>query len=264
MKKDDDIKVNKRSTDKIYFESMFMQRVSDALDFLKGEGREILNELDIDDIDERELKEFGEYAIDRIDDMFDDLSRFRSDFVNSEEIPDVVKESAINAKRALFRDDVYIRRAKKKLDNLESSELVDSYKTNIRVIELCDKAIELNKSNFDAYYLKGVALINLKEYDDAIDVLIDALRINNEDVKPWLAIADANRLNGEFDDAIDVYDRVLTMEEDCHDALKGKAHTYFDLEEYEKCDEFFNKAKNIDFLDDESMEIWKIALEKLN
>lgn len=264
MKKDEeDIKVNKRRTDKVYFESILVQKISDTIDFLKAESRDILDELDIEEIDETEFREFGEDAIDKLDDVFDDMSRFRSDFINSDEIPDFIKESAINAKKALFRDDVYIRRAKKKLDSLESSDLVDSYKTNARVIELCDKAIEVNKSNFDAYYLKGLALINLKEYDEGIDVLIDALRIDNN-VKPWLAIANANRLSKEFDDAIDVYDRVLTMEENSFEAFKGKAHTYFDLEDYEKCDEFFKKASLIDFLDDESKERWNICLEKLD
>ena len=42
----DDIKVNKRSTDKIYFETPFIQSISDGIDFLRGEAKELLNELD--------------------------------------------------------------------------------------------------------------------------------------------------------------------------------------------------------------------------
>ena len=57
---------------------------------------------------------------------------------------------------------------------------------------------------------------------------------------------------------------ILTMEEDSYEALKGKAYAYFDLENYEKSDEFFKKANFIKFLDDESKERWDICLEKLN
>ena len=196
--------------------------------------------------------------------MLDDVSKLKSQIINEEELPEAIREYSKNAKLALNRDETYIRRAKRKLDYVESGELVDSYRTNVRVIELCDKAIEVNKSNFDAYYLKGLALINLKDYENAIDVLIDAIRVDRDSVKPWLAIADANRLNGDFDDAIDVYDRVLTMEEDSYEALKGKAYSYFDLENYKKSDEFFKKANFVKFLDDESKEKWDICLEKLN
>ena len=264
MKKDeDDIEVNKRRTDKLYFESILLQRISDTIDFVKGEGKEILDELDAVEFEEFDLKEFGEYTIDQIDDLLDDVSKIKSEFVNSDEVPEFIKESSKNARMALNRDETYIRRAKRKLDKAGSGELVDSYKANVRVIELCDKAIEVNKSNFDAYYLKGLALTNLKEYDEAIDVLINALHVDNN-AKAWLAIADVNRLTKEFDDAIDVYDKVLTMEEDSFEALKGKACTYFDMENYEKSNEFFKKASSIGFLDEKSKEKWDICLEKLN
>ena len=265
MKKDDDdIKVNKRRTDKVYFESTLLQRISDTVEFLKAESKEVLDVLDEEGIDEFEFKEFTEDTFGQFDDMLDDVSKLKSQIINEEELPEAIREYSKNAKLALNRDETYIRRAKRKLDYVESGELVDSYRTNVRVIELCDKAIDVNKSNFDAYYLKGLALINLKDYENAIDVLIDAIRVDRDSVKPWLAIADANRLNGDFDDAIDVYDRVLTMEEDSYEALKGKAYAYFDLENYEKSDEFFKKANFVKFLDDESKEKWDMCLEKLN
>lgn len=265
MKKDeDDIKVNKRRTDKLYFESIVLQRISDTMDFLKAESKQVAEELDEQGIDEFELKEFANDTIYQLDDILDDVSRLKSQIINQEEVPEFIKESSKNAKIALNRDETYIRRAKRRLDKVESGELVDSYKSNVRVIELCDKTIELDKSNFDAYYLKGLALINLKEYDQGIDMLINALRVNNEDVRPWLAIANANRLNGDYDDAIDVYDRVLTLEENSYEALKGKGYAYFDCEDYEKCDEFFKKANAIKFLDEESKATWDACLEKLN
>ena len=42
----EEIKVNKRRTDKVYFESAFIQSISDKIDFLREESKEILKELD--------------------------------------------------------------------------------------------------------------------------------------------------------------------------------------------------------------------------
>ena len=46
----DDIKVNRRSADKIRFESPLIQSISDGVDFLRDESREILKELDSTEI----------------------------------------------------------------------------------------------------------------------------------------------------------------------------------------------------------------------
>lgn len=88
-------------------------------------------------------------------------------------------------------------------------------------------------------------MINLEEYDDGIEEFINALSLK-DDIGVWLAIANANRLNYEFGDAISVYDKVLSMEEDSFEALKGKAYTYFDWEKYDKSNEFFEKANSRD------------------
>ena len=39
-KEDEDIKVNRRKTDKVYFESTFIQQISDGIDFLRDESKE--------------------------------------------------------------------------------------------------------------------------------------------------------------------------------------------------------------------------------
>ncbi len=263
MKNDaEDIEVKKRRTDKVYFESTFLQQLSDTIDFLSAESKEILKDLDVSGVDEFDLKEFGEETVDQIDDILYDMSKFKDEVIDSDELPVFIKESSRNAKLALNRDQDYVRRAIKKYDNLGSSKM-DYYKNNIRIIELCDKAIDVNKSNFDAHYLKGLALINLEEFDEGIDELINALVID-DNINVWLDIANANRLSGEFDDAIDVYDRVLSVDENEFEALKGKAYVYFDWQDYKKCDEFFKKANSIEYLDEESMKTWGICLENIN
>ena len=42
----EDIKVNRRKDDKIRFESPFIQSISDGIDYLRGEAKYILSELD--------------------------------------------------------------------------------------------------------------------------------------------------------------------------------------------------------------------------
>ena len=147
MKDWEDIKINKRRSDKIRFESPLIQSISDSIDFLREESKEILKELDsseikqhIDDID---IEKFGEETIDQISDIVDDMSQFKDEIVNSNEVPDVVKESSRDIKFALNRDEDYVRRAKRKLARANSN---DEEVNNIVKIEKVadDKAKKLN------------------------------------------------------------------------------------------------------------------------
>jgi tetratricopeptide (TPR) repeat protein len=256
----EDIKVNRKKGDKVHFESTLLQQISDGIDFIRDESKEILAELDIKGLDEFDIEEFGENTLNQISDIADDLSQFKSEIFDSDDVPDFVKESSINAKKALNRDVEYVKRAKRRLAKAESDELVDFYKTNLRAIVLCDKAIEVNNSNHEAYYLKGCALVNLEKYDEAIEEFINSLALKeNPDAR--LAIANANRLNKEFNDAINVYDSVLYIKQ--FEALKGKAYTYYDWQKYGQAQIFFKRANDVGPLDEKSKRIWDECLEKI-
>ena len=260
---EEEIKVNKRRTDKVYFESTFIQSISDKIDFLREESKEILKELDSSEfkqqLDDLDLEEFSEDTIDLIDDIFDDISRFKDELIETE-VPEDVKKHYRTTQMYLDRDDDYVRRAKRKLERLEANKLTDSYETRIRAIELCDKAIQVNEYNFDAHFLKAQTLVDMKMYGEAIEEFTAALSIKN-DVEVWLEIARANRLNGDLEDAIDVYDKVLSMDKNSFEAFKGKAYTYFDLKDYEKANYFFKKANSVKPLDEASEKIWSICKE---
>jgi len=263
VKKNDweDIDVNQRKTDRVYFESSLIQNISDSIDFLKDEATEILRELDSTEfkqkIDEMDLEEFSEGAINQIDDVFDEISQFKDQVINREDLPDDVKEFSKNTKAYLNRDEVYIRKARRKLEKEES------YRANTRVIELCDKAIDIDESNAEAYYLKGQALVNLKNYDEATEEFINALAFDENNLDARLGIADINRFTGEYDDAIDVYDSVLKLDNGSYEALKGKALTYFEMEDYKNADECFIKANALRNLDDKSKEVWELCQDKM-
>ena len=266
MKEDEDIKVNRRRGDKIYFESPLVQSIADKIDFLRDESKVILEEIDSNEfkqkLDDLDLEEFSEDAINQIDDLYDEISRFKDDFVNEHYIPEDVKKHYRITLMYLDRDGDYVRRAQRKLERLDSNNLADCYQTYLRAIELCDKAINIREDNFDAHFLKAQILLKLGRYGKAIDVFIDALSIRN-DIDVWLAIAKANRLNGDLDDAISVYDKVLSMDKNSFEAFKGKAYTYFDLNDYSKASFYFKKAKSVGDLDEASKKIWSVCKKDL-
>ena len=265
MKKDDwdDIEVNERRDDKVLFESNILQQIYDGIDFLRDESAEVLRELDLESkIDDLELEEFGENTLYQIDDILDDISKFKDKVIDAEDLPDDIKYRYRSTQEYFNRDADYIRRAKRKMARLNEEKLTDEYDTNNRIIELCDKAIAIRPKNFDAYVLKAQALVNLKRYEEAIDEYVNALALK-DDVDIWFAIADANRLNGDFEDALDIYDFILNKYGKQAEVLKGKAWVCFDIGDYVGCDEFFNQANNREYLDEESFRIWSECLEQL-
>ncbi len=261
MKKDwEDIKVSRRTGDKVHFESTFLQNISDSIDYLKQEADIILQDLDSSELkqqfDDIDLEEFSEDAVNQIDDVVCDLSEFKDEVVNSREDLEFLKDSSRNAKVALNRDADYVRRARRKFKRLDSIDNPDyAEKTNLRIIGLCNKAIEVNDLNPEAYLIKGKALINIEKYDEAIEEFVNSLALEeNLDVK--VAIGDANRLNEDYEDAIDIYDSVLNVDGQSFDALRGKALTYYDMEKFKDAGEFFKKADSIYALDEKDKQLW--------
>ena len=208
------------------------------------------------------MEEVGETTLNHISDVVDEVSQLKSEIITSDDLPDSVKKSSRNFKIALNRDEDYVRRARRRLNRIELNDFNDLQRANLRVIQLCDKAIDVNDSNKDAHYLKGRALSNLGRYDDAIDEFITSLAIM-DDLNIYLAIADANRLNGEYEDAISVYDSVLERDEHSYEAYKGKALTYYECEDFKNADKSFKKANDITLLDNESKTLWKECIDKI-
>lgn len=268
-KKDwDDIEVNRRKGEEVLFESELVQSVYNQIKFLRKETNNLLKKLDSKDfkqqIEDFDVEEFSEDVTSQIFLFIDNMYDLAEETIPFDDIPEFVDESTLNAKRALNRDADYVRKAKRKLQYLNSdTEIYNRDKINLRVIELCDKAIEVNENNYEAYYLKGIAKINLKNYDEGIDELINAMVVKGDSADIRLEIANANRLSGEYGDAIDVYDSVLKMQDDSFEAFKGKAYTYFDWEKYKESDMFFEKANLIQSLDEDSVYKWVICCNKL-
>lgn len=250
---DDEIKVKARKDDnKVYFESSFIQSISNHIDMLVNDINNLIKQ------NEPEFKEIDIIeSIDHISDLKDDITDILLEFVKSEELINFLEESSREIKIGLNRDADYINRSKRKLDKLDNDEYIDYKKTNLKIIELCDKAIRLNDLNPEPYYLKGLALINLKEYTDGIEFIIDSLALGYDNLNAYIHIADANRFNNDYEDAISVYDYVLEKDEKSYDALTGKAYTYLELDDVSNAKEFFKKGNDIKSLDDEALNLWK-------
>lgn len=267
MKEDEYIEVKKRSTNKVYFESPLVQSIYDKIDFLREESKSILEEIDSSEfkqqLDNINLEEFSEDTINQIDDVFDDISRFKDDIIETQDIPENVREPYRMTQMYFDRDGDYVRRAQRKLKRLKSNKLTDAYGTYSRVIELCDKAIKVNDCNFDAYFLKAQTLVKMRRYAEAIEEFNNALSIK-KDIRVLLAIGEANRLDTDFDGAINAYNKALSMDENSFEAFKGKAYTYFDLKDFKTAAYFFGKASHVGSLDEASQKIWNVCKEKLN
>ena len=256
----EEIKVNKRSTDKLYVETPAVQSMYNRIEFLKEEHESLLKEIDSKYLkqimDNFDVEEFGEVSINRIYDVVDDASKIKDNVLNSIELPEFIKDSSNNMKFALNRDETYIRKAKRKLKT-------DTHESNVRIIELCDKAIEVNYSNWEAYYLKGIALINLDKYDDAIDELTKSLALNEDNADARMYIAFAYLFKLEYENAIDFFDYILEVDGKSYDALRGKAVTYYYWEKYDEAAKFFRRADSIEALDEKSKEMLEECLSKI-
>lgn len=262
---DDEIKVNRRRPDRIVVESPFVQRIFDGIDFLRDETKDFMEDVGSELFDDFDKEEFHEEASIQKEKILDQLAELKSTIVDMDDFPEFVNDSTRSVKYALNRDADYVKKAKRRYERLNSDyDLVRSYKSNIRIIELCDKAIDVNKRNWEAYYLKGLALINLEEYEVAIKELTSCIALNEDNLDPWLHIGNANRLNKKYEDAIEVYNHVLEKDENSSKALKGLGYTYFDCGNYQKADEFFRKSCAIEKLDKDSLRIWKECLDHIN
>ena len=205
----------KNPGDTEYFVESIFNRFLDDMDHLKNNALEMLDDVDVGD-------------------AFDDFSK--------------------NSKKALNRDEFYIYRARKKLENSGDNQ---------RVIHLCNKALVIDERNWEAYYLKGRALINVGRYDEAIEELINSLALNEDNINARVYIAKASFLNGDLDNANDVYDSVLNIDDKNFEALNGKALVYFDKKDYLEAEKFFKKASIIAPLSESSKVKWNFCLKKL-
>lgn len=189
--------------------------------------------------------------------FLDDVDQLKNNaigFVKEMDIEDVFDDFPQNSKKALNQDAIYVARARVKLENSGDNQ---------RVVYLCNKALLVDERNWEAYFLKGRALINLGRYDEAIDALLDSLALNEDNIEAREYIAKASRLNGDLEYSLKVYDSILNKDEKYFEAILGKALVYFDLKDYSEADKLFNEANNISPITGYAKYKWEFCQEKL-
>ena len=123
---------------------------------------------------------FVESIFNQFIDDFDKIKINDIDMLDEMDIGDAIDDFSINSKKALNMDIDYINRARKKLNNSGDNQ---------RIIYLCNKALLINDSNWEAYYLKGRALINLERYGESINELHNSLALNGDNIDARVYIA---------------------------------------------------------------------------
>lgn len=197
---------------------------------------------------------FMESVLNQFLDDMEELKNNAIEFIEEIDVDDVFDDFSKNSKKALNKDAVYVNRARKKLERSEDNQ---------RVLYLCNKALLVDEFNWEAYYLKGRALINLKRYDEAIEELINSLALNEDNIKAREYIAKASNLNGDSDYALKVYDSILNIDDKYFKALRGKALIYFNQKNYLDAEKFFKKANDVSPLSDYEKYKWDFCLKKL-
>ena len=190
--------------------------------------------------------------------VIEDMEQLKEETINFLEdfdVEDLIDDFSINSKKALNRDADYIIRARRKIEQRGEER---------RVISLCNKAIDINELNWEAYFLKGIALFNMRRYDESIEEMINSLALNEENLEARAYIAKANFYKNEVDYALKVYDSILNIDDKYSDALEGKAEIYYIKRNYKKANEFFKKADAISPLSDEMKDKWDICQKKLD
>ena len=100
-------------------------------------------------------------------------------------------------------------------------------------VDIYTKAIELKPNCLEAWYNRGIALVELGRYQDAIDSLKHTLQLNPDYYEAWynrgVALSNLNC----YQEAIDSYNRALEIKPDYHEAWNNRGFVLVELGRYQ-------------------------------
>jgi tetratricopeptide (TPR) repeat protein len=113
-------------------------------------------------------------------------------------------------------------------------------------IKYFDKALEINPNETRAWINKSDALFHLGKYEEAINANRELLNIDSGNVKAWRMIGDLRFVLGNYEEAIDCYDHVLKINSNHAKTwyYKGQALLKIGRSGAPYC---FNRAKELGF-----------------
>lgn len=90
-----------------------------------------------------------------------------------------------------------------------------------------DKALDLNKNSALSHFNRGFARIELKEYEEAINDFNKAVNLNTKVyIRAYLFIAIIHRIMGRTEDAIENYNKAISIKQDYADAYYYRGLCY--------------------------------------
>jgi lipoprotein NlpI len=117
-------------------------------------------------------------------------------------------------------------------------------------LQLLEAAIKIDKNYLPAWNNKGVVLLELEEYQDALDSFDQVIRLNPGDNLAWYNKGYVQQILEDYKDSVNSLDIFLSREPgegDFHKyAFYLQAKNYYELKNYEKAIQVLDEALKID------------------
>jgi tetratricopeptide (TPR) repeat protein len=102
-----------------------------------------------------------------------------------------------------------------------SRQLSDSIRY-VEALAAIERAIKLDETNSEAYYVRGTCLAMLARYNEALTDFNEALRLDEMSVPAWDGKAWVLGIMGKKEEALASIKRALELDPDYFEALKRK------------------------------------------
>ncbi|MFW6071084.1 MAG: tetratricopeptide repeat protein [Candidatus Bipolaricaulota bacterium] len=130
-----------------------------------------------------------------------------------------------------------------------------------RAAESFKRAIESDKEYVAAYVDYGDMLVELENYEEAINQYRKGLELSDDNVNIMNKLAGAYSQAGQYDEAASIYERVLEESSDNFSAMKGLGDLYREQGESDMAIEYYNDALNVRSDTETSLSLARVYLK---
>ena len=113
-------------------------------------------------------------------------------------------------------------------------------------IDACDEAIKQSQERIEAWINRGIAFDRLRQSEKAIKSFDEALVIDQRNVEAWTHRGNSYRKLGKFEEAMESYDKALAVGDDFLPAWYNKGVTLSKMNRIEEALVCFSQAAKID------------------
>jgi len=128
---------------------------------------------------------------------------------------------------------------------LKDGENLRQRRNNEGAIEKYKQALEIDPNEFLAYYLSGVAYLDLKRYEDAFEVVKKGLEINPEHAKSYLVLGQVYDKMNKKEEALAAFEKAVNIDPTYEAAWDRVGVQYYTQKNFEKAIEAYHKLINI-------------------